>query len=120
MLLDTNIIIYASQPAHPELLELVEDPNSAVSLISFIEALGFHHLVPAEQTALEQFFAGMEVLPVTDLVAREAVRLRQVRKMSLGDSIIAATALVHGRKLVTRNDADFRWIPGLDLLNPLT
>lgn len=62
----------------------------------------------------------MEVLPVTDLVAREAVRLRQQQKMGLGDSIIAATALVHGRTLVTRNEADFRWVSGLNLQNPLT
>jgi predicted nucleic acid-binding protein len=57
---------------------------------------------------------------VTDLVAREAVRLRQQKKMSLGDSIIAGTALIHGRTLVTRNAADFSWISGLNLQNPLT
>ncbi|HEU4885693.1 MAG TPA: type II toxin-antitoxin system VapC family toxin [Longimicrobium sp.] len=62
----------------------------------------------------------MEVLPITDLIAREAVRLRQQRKMALGDSIVAGTALVHGRTLVTRNVADFQWISGLKLLNPLS
>lgn len=119
MLLDTNIIIYAAQPQYPHLLELVEDPQSAVSLISYVESLGFTGITPAERTALEGFFAAMDVLPVTDLVAREAVRLRQQRKTSLGDSLIAATALIHGRELVTRNDADFRWIPGLKLRNPV-
>jgi hypothetical protein len=39
--------------------------------------------------------------------------------MSLGDSIVAATALVHGRTLVTCNTEDFRWIPNLSLLDPL-
>ncbi len=33
--------------------------------------------------------------------------------------MMAATALVHGLRLVTRNVDDFRWIDGLDLLNPL-
>lgn len=61
----------------------------------------------------------MEVLPITDLVARQAVQLRQQRKMTLGDCLIAATALVHGRTLVTRNEADFRWITGLKLHNPI-
>jgi predicted nucleic acid-binding protein len=39
--------------------------------------------------------------------------------MSLGDAIIGASALVHQDTLVTRNTADFRWIPGLRLLDPL-
>lgn len=119
MLLDTNIIIYAAQPQYPHLLEMVEDPNSAVSLVSYVESLGFPQISSTERNALEGFFAAMDVLPVTDLVAREAVRLRQQRKMGLGDSLIAATALIHGRVLVTRNVADFQWISGLNLLNPL-
>jgi predicted nucleic acid-binding protein len=38
--------------------------------------------------------------------------------MTLGDAIIAGTALVHQRTLVTRNIQDFRWISDLELLNP--
>ena len=33
-------------------------------------------------------------------------------------AIIAATAMAHGIPLVTRNDDDFKHIPGLDLRNP--
>jgi predicted nucleic acid-binding protein len=40
--------------------------------------------------------------------------------MSLGDSIIAATALEHGLSLWTANIDDFTHIEGLDLFNPLT
>jgi toxin FitB len=40
------------------------------------------------------------------------------RKMSLGDSLIAATALAQGLTLVTRNIRDFQWIETLDVLNP--
>ena len=46
------------------------------------------------------------------------VALRQQRKMSLGDALIAGTALLHGLTLVTRNAEDFHWIQGLSLLNP--
>ena len=46
--------------------------------------------------------------------------LRQQRKMSVGDSIIAATALLNGLTLVTANIADFRWIENIKLMNPLT
>ena len=49
----------------------------------------------------------------------KAVELRQIRKLSLGDALIAGTALAHGLTLVTRNSADFNWIKGLALLDPL-
>ena len=45
--------------------------------------------------------------------------LRQARKMSLGDSLIAATALVFGRQLLTRNVQDFASVPGLVVVDPL-
>jgi predicted nucleic acid-binding protein len=38
--------------------------------------------------------------------------------MSLGDALVAGTALAHGLTLVTRNVEDFHWIQGLSLLNP--
>ena len=42
------------------------------------------------------------------------------RRIKLGDSLIAATALAHGLALATHNTDDFRWIPGLQLVDPLT
>jgi predicted nucleic acid-binding protein len=39
--------------------------------------------------------------------------------MSLGDTIIAGTALAHDLTLVARNTEDFQWIDELSLLNPL-
>jgi predicted nucleic acid-binding protein len=53
-------------------------------------------------------------------MSKYAVQLRQQRKISLGDALIAGTAIVHGRTLVTRNTDDFAWIDGLALLNPFT
>ena len=38
--------------------------------------------------------------------------------MTLGDSLIAATALVWDHELVTRNTEDFAWIEGLRVINP--
>jgi len=39
--------------------------------------------------------------------------------MSLGDAIIAGTALEHGLTLVTANVKDFQWIPNLKVINPV-
>jgi predicted nucleic acid-binding protein len=59
------------------------------------------------------------VLPADLSVAERAVALRQQRKMTLGDAIIAATALVHNLPLLTRNVDDFKNITGLRIENPL-
>jgi hypothetical protein len=48
----------------------------------------------------------------------QAVALRQQKRMTLGDAIIAGTALAYRLTLITRNTDDFRWIAELKLLNP--
>lgn len=118
MLLDSNIIIYAAQPQHVDLRAFTQERSPAVSIVGLIEVLGFHRLHPSDRALFEGFFRAAEILPLTDSVVQEAIRLRQQRKMGLGDSIIAATALHHRRTLVTRNSHHFRWIPDLSLLDP--
>lgn len=120
MLLDTNIIIYAAKPQYPDLRRLVEKHQPVVSVISYVEALGFAKIGPQEKADLLTFFRDHKMIRLTRPVMRQAVQLRQTRKMRLGDSIIAATALVHGQTLVTRNVRDFRWISGLGLIDPVT
>ncbi len=39
--------------------------------------------------------------------------------MKLGDSIVAATAVLNGLELYTRNVDDFNKIPGLRVVNPI-
>jgi len=58
------------------------------------------------------------ILAVSDLVISEAVRMRQQRKMTLGDALIGATAITNDLTLVTRNVDDFDWIAGHRILNP--
>jgi predicted nucleic acid-binding protein len=118
MLLDSNIIIYAAQPDHGELRRFIAEHSPAVSAVSLVEVLGYHKLTEADRVALESFFAAATLLPITDDVLANAVRLRQSRKMTLGDSLIAGTALGFSRTLVTRNVDDFVWISGLQLHNP--
>jgi toxin FitB len=119
MLLDSNIIIYAAQPEHAALRQFIETHIPAVSVISQIEVLGYHKLTEDDRQFLEQFFRTAERLPLSETVVQWAIKLRQRRKMSLGDSIVAGTAIAYERTLVTRNTDDFRWIDEIKLLNPL-
>ena len=90
----------------------------SVSVISYVETLGYHQLTEPEKQFLTEFFENVNLCPLSDPVLQRAVNLRQTRKMKLGDSLTAATALVAGVTLVTRNTQDFDWIPGLALLDP--
>ena len=117
-LLDSSIVIYAGQSQFQWLQRLLQTLPCAVSVATKIEVLGYHRLTPSDKADLEAFFAARLNLETTHSITDHAVALRQQRKMSLGDAIISATALEHGFKLVTRNIADFDWIPGLQLWNP--
>lgn len=118
MLLDSNIIIYASQPENSEIRRFIGKHNIVVSAISYVEVLGYHRLTENYKLYFEEFFSVVEVLPISNTVIDRSVTLRQIRRMTLGDAIIAATALVYGKTLVTRNIEDFRWIVEISLINP--
>lgn len=120
MIIDSNVLIYAAQPKHNVLRQFIREHVPAVSVVSYIEVVGYHRLQEAERRLLEEFFRAAEVLPLSDPVVEQAVQLRQRRRMSLGDSIVAATALVYGRSLVTHNTEDFKWIEELTVLDPLS
>jgi len=57
------------------------------------------------------------VLPVDTAVARRSARLHVPDRRAERDAIIAATALVHGMTIITRNLADFE-PTGVPALNP--
>ncbi|MDQ2995564.1 MAG: type II toxin-antitoxin system VapC family toxin [Chloroflexota bacterium] len=118
MLIDSNIIIYAARPEYSQLRQFIAEHGPFVSAVSYVEVLGYHKLVDEERALLEAFFTAAPMLSLAQPVLDQAIKLRQLRKMTLGDALIAGTALTHHLTLVTRNSADFTWIAGLTVLNP--
>jgi hypothetical protein len=68
-----------------------------------------------EQHVLPEFSG--RTLPVDTAVAQRCARLHVPDKRGERDALIAATALVHGMTVVTRNLADFQ-ATGVAVLNP--
>lgn len=69
-----------------------------------------------DEPSVRRLLAGMDEIPVDRRIADRAGLLRrQVPSLRLPDALIAASALVHGIALATRNQRDFRRVPGLRL-----
>jgi toxin FitB len=119
ILLDTNIVIYAAQADFAYLRPLVQYRQNAVSAITHLEVLGFPRLTVADKLYFENVFALLQTFDITPDIIEKAILLRQSRKMTVGDAIVAATALLYDWELYTRNLADFVSIPDIKLYNPV-
>ena len=118
VLLDSNIVISAASEPTPEIEALVTSADNAVASVVQIEVYGYPRLSVEEHAALDVLFRRLTVHPLDAAVIGKSIALRREKKMSLGDAMIAATALVHGLPLVTRNVDDFKHVAGLELINP--
>lgn len=116
---DSNLVIYSSLDKYRQLRPLITADNAFVSAVTKIETLGYHLLPDEDKDYFEAFFRQANVLPITDLVVDKATEIRQRQKMSVGDCLIAATALLNNFTLYTNNTKDFIHIPGLTVVNPL-
>ncbi|GAB4014756.1 hypothetical protein GCM10028808_38190 [Spirosoma migulaei] len=119
MILDSNIIIYSVQPEYLSLARYlqVNEEIVQVSLISTLEVLGFSRLDPTDKRKFEAYLESVKLLPITDVIINNAIRLRQQRKRSIGDSIIAATGLIYNQPVLTNNVADFTDVDGLTVIS---
>lgn len=130
-LLDTNVLSDARRGASVALDEWLGAQVVADLRISAVTVFEIEHGVRSMErrdrrqgAALRRWFDDVvrptfteRVLAVDDAVAVAAADLQVPDPMPLPDSLIAATARVHGLTLVTRNTADFERT-GVSLLNP--
>jgi predicted nucleic acid-binding protein len=72
-----------------------------------------------EYKLLSQVCDALTIIPVSDDIANETIRLRKEFRIKLPDAIIYSTALVHGLPLLTNNMSDFKSLDGrVQLINP--
>ncbi|MBF0124614.1 MAG: type II toxin-antitoxin system VapC family toxin [Magnetococcales bacterium] len=120
ILIDSNIFIYAALPEHAALRSQMHGKMLSVSVISYIEVLGYHQLTPEHIHFLTRLLDMAQLIPLSLPIMDTAIMLRQQHRIDLGDSVIAATALEHNMELWTRNTKDFNWISGLVICDPLS
>lgn len=131
--LDTDVVSHLRRPdkAHPNVISWA---SSTPVTLHFISCITLHELERGilsierkdaaqgavlrawlDRQLLVRFFG--RILPVDIAVAQRCARLHVPDPKPERDTFIAATALVHGMTVVTRNVDDFK-LTGVEVLNP--
>lgn len=117
--LDTNAIIYylKDEAAAVGMLQDIFRQNVTiyVATMTELELFGYPGLSLAESLQIDGLLKTLSVIPLDSRLARIAGTLRRTYRTSVTDSVIAATALFTGSKLITRNINDFKGIVDLSI-----
>jgi predicted nucleic acid-binding protein len=122
IIVDTDILIDAGRGVSEAIacLQNIERNSSlATSVVTQMELfVGCRN--KTELHEVEKFLRRFQILPLTELISDAAVDLLRQYRLSHGllipDALIAATALVFGVPFVSKNQRDYRFITGLNLL----
>ena len=119
-LIDTNVIIdYTSNLLSNEAYDFVENIFNAdfnISVVVKIEALGYKE-ESTKMKLLEDFISTSTIITLDDIITQKTIELRKIKKLKLGDAIIAATAIIYNLTIVTRNISDFKNIDNLAIID---
>lgn len=107
LLIDSNIGIYLAKGQLDPVSFILPDDNLYISDVTFMEVLGYAFSDAQERIETETPLSIFLRVPIEEPIVQKVIDLRQVRKMKLPDTIIAATAMVRQCALATRNIADF-------------
>lgn len=122
-LVDTDILIDAGRgisDAVTCLQNLKSSSSLAISIVTQMELIvGCAN--KAELKILEHFITQFDVIKIDQYISDKAVELLRLYRLSHGlliaDSLIAATAIVYNCPFITKNQRDYRFIQGLNLLS---
>lgn len=119
-LIDTNILIYLSKRKLEFEKIALKDTRLAISVITYMEVLGFKFENLSEKKTVEQLCKYFPVIDLNQEIVNKVISIRQHHKIKLPDAIILATAIIYKMELITANVSDFIDIdPGLKIVNPM-
>ena len=98
----------------------LKDTRLAISVITYMEVLGFKFENLSEKKTVEQLCKYFPVIDLNQEIVNKVISIRQHHKIKLPDAIILATAIIYKMELITANVSDFIDIdPGLKIVNPM-
>ncbi len=118
-LIDSNLFIYSIQPEYHKLQEFIFQKDCAFSEISIVECLGYKKILEMEIEYFNMCFMHLKAYQISNFILQKAATLKQNKKMSIADSVIAATAIQYDMILYTNNIKDYEHINSLKLMNPI-
>lgn len=117
--LDTNAIIYflrGDEVAITFFQDIFQkDVPIYISAMTEIELFSFQPLSQKEVESIEEVLKTVVTISVDSRLARLAGFLRRQHRLKIPDSVIAATALLTGSTLITRNIRDFKHVLNLSV-----
>src|SRR5208283_4970533 len=120
MLIDTDVLIWYLRGEKKAAAVIDHIGSFEISAVSYMEILhGLRN--KTELRAWKEFIKarGIQVLLIDHDITTKALYWTEEYALShglrLADALIAATADVYGKELLTGNTADYRFIPGLSL-----
>ncbi len=123
ILCDTNILIEFYKNNERIVLELRQIGLNRLGISHITQAeLYFGALDKPELKKIKKHLLLLRQFPVDVSVSKRFLQLMEAyslsHKLSIPDSLIAATAMEHMLELYTLNAKDFQFIPGLMLYHP--
>ena len=120
---DTNTVVYYLQQHFPPNAEkfidnLVKNEQPVISAITEIELMCWQASTEEDYEILHNFINDAFVIELEQSIKFKTAEIRKLYKIKLPDAIIAATSLVYGLTLLSRNLSDFGSISGLKIINP--
>lgn len=117
--LDTNAVIYYVKE-DAEVVSIIEDIYTKnvpvyVSTMTEAELFAFPQMSDDETERIEKFLQSVSIIPMDSQIARLTGAIRKKYQLKIADSVIAATVLFTGTRLLTRNVSDFKKVPELHI-----
>lgn len=122
-LIDTNVWIdaLAGNLSKDAFLKIsVEAQWAGYSAITRLELFGFPGLREVDERKIREILLPFEEVAVSSVIIDKAILIRKKARIKVPDAIIAASALVNGCNLITRNIQDFKSIADLQIVDPFT
>lgn len=80
--------------------------NISISIITYIEVLSFD-LNKHEKEIILELLNNFEIIGINMEIANQALINREIKKIKIPDNLIASSAQIFDKTLITRNISDF-------------